>query len=475
MKLLKGLQPAQVLLKPNRSFEKKKVIVIGGGFSGLAVAYSLKDSLHYDVQILEGRDRLGGRVHPYDLGGTMVDLGGQWVHEASNRNPMTRLMKELKLPFAEKPENKRRKRELAQKVFGSNGRPIDIINVKLAESFYSKALDSGFPTETIDVDTSVKDLLDRALQSSDRVVSDEFLQMMNCLCHRSECYEGGRIHELSASLFLNGPYENLGGCDEVPKGTYHEVIEAVVANIGEERFRLGCIAEAINYELSAEDGQVSVDLVDGERITGDYCVCTIPLGVLQKRKMKFSPALPEARWRSIDAIGMGLLDKVALKFDRRFWGHAFFSSTDSDPTRVKNFYDCSDDVGAPVLFMFHGGDAALRVDSPNGLSDQEAVEETMAALRNIFGNEIPAPVDTKVTRWNMDPFSYGAYSFAKIGSTVEDYDEVALPLGNLLFAGEHTSKVAHSCVHGAWATGQREARRLEELARTLKRPTRSLN
>jgi monoamine oxidase len=470
MKLLKPLQPSQVLLKPNRSLEKKKVIVIGGGFSGLAVAYSLKDSLHYDVQILEGRDRLGGRVHPYDLGGTMVDLGGQWVHDATDCNPMKRLMKELSLPFAEKPHYKTRKREMFHKVFGSNGKPIDSVNFKLAESFYNKTLDGGCNTHVIDVDTSVKDLLDRALQSSNRVVTDKFMQMMNYLGHRSECYEGGRLHELSASLYLNGPYEDLGGSDEVPKGTYHEVIKAVVANIGEEKFRLGRIVKAINYELSPLDGQVSVDLEDGERIKGDYCVCTIPLGVLQKRKVDFSPELSEARWRSIDAIGMGLLDKVALKFECAFWDHDFFSSTDADPTRVKTFYDCSDDVGAPVLFMFHGGDAALRVDSPNGLSDDEAVEETMASLRNIFGNEVPDPVATKVTRWNMDPFAFGAYSFAKIGSTVEDYDEVASPLGNLLFAGEHTSIVAHSCVHGAWATGQREARRLEDLALAVTRP-----
>ena len=472
MKVLKALPPAQALQRPIHSVEKKKVIVIGGGFSGLAVAYGLKDSLHCNVQILEARDRLGGRVHPYDLGGTMVDLGGQWVHEASRRNPVRQLMHELNLPLVEKPKHIRtlfHNRKSVRNVFGADGRPIDIITYKMANSFYHKTLDNGPPLEGVDVDTSVQDLLDRALKSSNRVVTDKFKQMINSLSHRSECYEGGRLHELSASLYLNEIYENLGGYDEVPQGTYQKVINAVVDNIGDETFRLGCIVKTIDYEASAVDGQVSVELENGDRINGDYCVCTVPLGVLQNRKINFSPALPESRWRSIDAIGMGLLDKIALKFDRRFWGYDFFSTTDADPTRVKFFYDCSGDVGDPVLFMFHGGDAARRVDSPNGLSDEEAVEETMALLRKIFGNGIPDPVATKVTRWNMDRFSYGAYSFAKIGSTAEDYIEVATPLGNLLFAGEHTSKVAHSTVHGAWSTGLRASRILQHMAAKAKK------
>ena len=80
----------------------------------------------------------------------------------------------------------------------------------------------------------------------------------------------------------------------------------------------------------------------------------------------------------------------------------------------------------------------------------------------MFGEKVTNPVASMVTRWNTDPFACGAYSFAKVGSSAQDYQEVALPVGNLLFAGEHTSLHAHSCVHGAWATGQREAKRLEE-------------
>ena len=88
------------------------------------------------------------------------------------------------------------------------------------------------------------------------------------------------------------------------------------------------------------------------------------------------------------------------------------------------------------------------------VSDKEAVDKVMANLRSIFGSGdgaivVPNLVATKVTRWYQDPFSFGLYSFAKVGCMEKTYETVTEPLGNLLFAGEHTSKMSQSTVHGA--------------------------
>jgi monoamine oxidase len=133
--------------------------------------------------------------------------------------------------------------------------------------------------------------------------------------------------------------------------------------------------------------------------------------------------------------------------------------------------DKSDNGG--ILIQFLAGKAASRVDSvdSNGspmqvLTDEEAIEESLEALRSVFGHDsVPDPISTKVTRWRQDPYAYGSYSFAKVGATGDMYDEIASPLGNLLFAGEHTSKHAHSTVHGAWSTGQREAKRIVDIVK----------
>src|SRR5438445_11496057 len=68
--------------------DPERVIVIGAGFAGLAVANALR-SAGIDCVILEGRDRIGGRAWTADVGGSPVDLGCSWITDPVG-NPMTR-------------------------------------------------------------------------------------------------------------------------------------------------------------------------------------------------------------------------------------------------------------------------------------------------------------------------------------------------------------------------------------------------
>ena len=53
---------------------KKKIIVIGSGFGGLGVASRLLSAGH-DVEIIEKRDKLGGRAYVYEQNGFKFDGG----------------------------------------------------------------------------------------------------------------------------------------------------------------------------------------------------------------------------------------------------------------------------------------------------------------------------------------------------------------------------------------------------------------
>jgi phytoene desaturase len=56
---------------------KKKVIVIGAGFSGLSTATQLA-SLGYDVEILEKNEQAGGRARVFSAHGFVFDMGPSW-------------------------------------------------------------------------------------------------------------------------------------------------------------------------------------------------------------------------------------------------------------------------------------------------------------------------------------------------------------------------------------------------------------
>ncbi|OWY58531.1 hypothetical protein B7486_79465, partial [cyanobacterium TDX16] len=73
--------------------EGASVVVVGAGASGLAAAQQLAEA-GFEVQVLEARERIGGRIWTEDLDGTPVDLGASWIHGVDG-NPTTELAEEI--------------------------------------------------------------------------------------------------------------------------------------------------------------------------------------------------------------------------------------------------------------------------------------------------------------------------------------------------------------------------------------------
>lgn len=75
------------------------IVVIGAGMAGLTAARELT-AMGYKVTVLEGRDRIGGRIHtvtspelPENAG---LDIGAAFVHGIQG-NPLTKLCKEFEV------------------------------------------------------------------------------------------------------------------------------------------------------------------------------------------------------------------------------------------------------------------------------------------------------------------------------------------------------------------------------------------
>ena len=69
-------------------YRKFKVLVVGGGFAGVSCARALTDQ-GYDVVVLEGRNRLGGRVHSVVTEeGATIELGAAVLMGVQGRNPL---------------------------------------------------------------------------------------------------------------------------------------------------------------------------------------------------------------------------------------------------------------------------------------------------------------------------------------------------------------------------------------------------
>jgi monoamine oxidase len=218
--------------------------------------------------------------------------------------------------------------------------------------------------------------------------------------------------------------------------------------------RLGHKVQAIAHNKNG----VTVE-TNRAKFQGDYAVVTLPLGVLKTGAVTFMPALPRRKQEAIQQLGMGVANKVVLRFPRVFWPKTeFIGYTSETAGQFVEWTNLARHTSAPILSLWSHGDYARGLEK---LKDAEIVAEAMRIIRKIFGGEAREPVAHLVSRWAADTAAGGSYSNMPVGSSSEDIDALAEPAGErLLFAGEATSRDHRASVHGAYLSGVREARRI---------------
>ena len=159
------------------------------------------------------------------------------------------------------------------------------------------------------------------------------------------------------------------------------------------------------------------------------------------RRCALLAPLPPEKQAALDRLGYGLLNKVALFFDRPFWKHAsnFFGRVVPNPKQRGKyflFFNLQPASGHPVLLALAAGEAAAELEE---LDDEAVTKQAVDALRSMFGErQVPTPLRPMVTRWGSDKFARGSYSYVHVGASGQDYTTLGEPIGERLhFAGEH--------------------------------------
>ena len=97
----------------------------------------------------------------------------------------------------------------------------------------------------------------------------------------------------------------------------------------------------------------------------DAAVVTVPLGVLKRSALTFSPSLPKDKQAAIHRLGYGVLNKCVLLFPFVFWddtidtfGHVDTSDDPSDRGLFYLFYQYSGLSGGALLGALVAGEGA---------------------------------------------------------------------------------------------------------------------
>lgn len=215
---------------------------------------------------------------------------------------------------------------------------------------------------------------------------------------------------------------------------------------------------AVVSQIDHSAGGVTIRLKSGRQYDADAVLITVPLSVLQRGMIGFSPELPSRMPKALRRMEYGNGFKVFLKFRERFYPDMMFEGSVSrflsDPWEAKLYYDAAFGKSAPdnVLGLFTVSPGAL----PRArLSERQLISDVLTELDRIYGGAAtPGLLGAKVQNWSRTPHILGSYSMEVGGS--RNPERVLSPIeGKIYFAGEVLGASAKSTVHGAAFSGIR--------------------
>ena len=427
------------------------VLILGAGVAGLSAAIDLSRA-GLRVEIIEARDRIGGRVftqldqslnHP-------VELGAEFVHG---------LAPEIWLPMQ---DHNLAVSELEGDFWCSTDAKLERCKFfKEVEQILSKMHDES-------PDQSFLDFLSRRFGDSGHEeakrhaigyvggfnAADPGQVSVHWLVHQQKAEEqiqGGR------AFHIKGGYQSLLEIftDELAA---RGVPVHLSTRVDEVRWKSGMV------EVVARSSR------GDEAFTAPRALVTFPLSVLQKAVLDqddglhFEPGFPPEKLAALEKLAMGKVVRVALCFHWRVWeGVAAEGKTLAD----MSFLFSGDEIfptwwtqapdPVPIITAWAPARAA---ETLSGMSEGRIGDKAIDSLAGLLG-ESKERLQSELAAayfhdWNSDPFSLGAYSYVKVGGE-GCQKTLGAPIENtLFFAGEATDTSGNNgTVHGAIASGKR--------------------
>lgn len=432
----------------------KRIVVVGGGFSGLACAYELK-AAGYDVTVIEARNRVGGRVLSFNdfIPGRNVEGGGELI---GSNHPHWILYKDrFNLEFYDVSEEE----DLdAPIVLGGKVMSGDE-GASLWEGFEGAAATMNTLAATIDAERpwlspGAAELDKRSL--ADWIKEGNFEATASAALDANLAGDNGvptaRLSLLSMlSQVRGGGVQRFWDDSEVYRcaGGNQSLASHFAKDLG-ERVILGLPVKEIN----AGKSPCVVTCGDGRTLECDDVVLAVPPTAWKRIRIS-----PDAS-RTIPQLGSNV--KYLTHLRKRFWteaGRSQYTLSDGDINWTWESTDAQPGDAPVGLTAFSGGDGAERVRSRTPAERDKVMAEQFEAWFPGYKENLAG---TRFMDWPGEPLTGGAYSAFAPGEVTRIGPLLHKGLGNLHFAGEHCSFAFMGYMEGALHAGVSLARRMAE-------------
>ncbi len=450
-----------LLLSPSLAFaghraQGKRIVVVGAGFSGVSAAYELK-SAGYAVNVVEARDRIGGRVHTLErfVKDKTVEAGGEMV--GANHPTWAAYAKQLGVKFREIVYDKdaeapvliggeRLNPGAARRLWQEMREALSMINGDAAKvdayepwkSPNAKALDWRSTAKWIE-GLPISDLCRQAISIQLTSINGVLPAWQSYLGNLAMVKGGGVADYWKLTDF----YSTIDG--------NQQLAEELADELGPEAFIFNTPVRGVR----TGEKRATVALADGRELEADDVILSAPVSTWNR--IAFDPPLPP---ELVPQMGTNTKFLVAVK--GRFWEADQLSSRGLTDGPVNLTWEATNrqpgEKGA-CLTAYAGGPMS---DLAMGWKPDERQLKYLESLEQLFPGITPQVTATEFVNWHNDPFARGSYSFPAPGQTTTIGPILQQGLGRLHFAGEHCCPAFVGYMEGALQSGVRLARRLAE-------------
>lgn len=441
------------------------VAVIGGGISGLYAAYLLGEA-GLRALVIEGSDRLGGRLHTiYSPGGHPVDLGGQWVGPQHSR--LLRWIQAHDIPLH--PTYTAGSHLLLS---GKRKKPYQGTIPRLS---WIALLDLGIALERLK-----RMARQIPLENPWRIAEPAWdeISLAAWMRRTFRTQEARETFAVGLSTVL--------GCEPEEVSLWHVLfyirsagsLEALIETEGgaqELKFSKGAVslvqslAERVPHVTGArvrrivqEGGKVHI-YTKGDTFTAERVILAIPPAVMGY--IEFEPPLPPLYQQLSQRMPMGSITKVIAIYDRPFWRERGWSGhilrLDEG---IRITFDTSPPDGSygQITGFAVGKVARMLLSRPSAERD----EYYMQQLLTIFG-EKPRWLYQK--SWADEPLTGGCYvGFFGPGGWRFFGESLYQALPPLYWAGTERAPEWMGYIEGAMAAAERVVQMLHASPRTAR-------